>query len=156
MTLNVDWTQAYPIAEAERSRFVYIDPSTIPGYLSLSSGTLSGYFRGKKYAVLTYPIQTEPISTVPLNPNTMVVNSSTYNALAYQVNYDPQISYLEFFNNSNSYTYLILSATDYATTTALGIPIFPNTLYTIVRNINTITFAPISANTNLRIMGHYR
>lgn len=156
--MSVDFSQGYAPAQAERGRFVVIDPTTLTNLPSASQG---------RYAVLTYNIGTStgspgtsattPIYTVAVNPNTLYVASSTYWNQAYSFTPPAALQSIEIYNNSNNTTvFFLASSVTHATLSSYGMPIGSYSYYSLANtSIANFTICA-SPSADVRIMGFYK
>ena len=96
------------------------------------------------------------VSTIALAANRTYIASGTYGATAVPVT-GLNLSLLEIFNASGNTAYVLLSATsDFDDLSSVGIPITPSAFYSIEREISEFTLGADDANSDLRVIGHYR
>jgi hypothetical protein len=209
---DVIWDQAYPIAEAERSKFVPIDTSTLTNYPSSGRG---------KHAVITYNMGSDPgapgasssnpsfVSLVDTDgepvtisenvggtgvnainvriaesvttlsafqidatgvsgldiqasikyPDTTVYQSVTVPANTLStITFPRQMLVVETFNNSQDNTlYIGFNSTTLAVLSSTGLPIQPESFYSIDRMTTNIYLGNASSSPiDARVIGHYR
>ena len=179
---DVKFDQTYSPAEATRGSWAPIDGSTIS--LSPSSrgryaqlnyivgaeeGALSLSLSGSTVVLpvstinIDEPlrIENEPGDTIAVTkevPNSVYNESLTLSANHTKViNFASSIMTIEIYNNSNNSIYYLPYSTTTATVSTDGLPITSKTYYSIDRTIDDITLLnDNAANTNVRILGHYK
>ncbi len=151
--------QAYTPAEAERGKFVVVNPSTLSamGYPSGGYG---------KYAMLTYNIGTNttvpgasssnPLFVTQAGTNTVTVSTVSFNNTLSSIVFSPPIVFLEVYNNDASnklyISYETLSTV--STLTARGLPISAQGYYSIERTISNLVIGSNIPITDARVFGH--
>jgi len=152
--MNVLWNQSYSPAEAERSKFIPLDTSTISSY------PLSG--RGKN-AVLTYQVGSESGSTsaaptyiTPVLSNLTEIKSIVLsNYTVTSINFNPVIQTIELYNNGSNICYFAYETLTLNNLTAVGMPLGSECFYSIDRTITTFCIGSLSGS-DVRIFGHYK
>jgi len=154
---NVIWDKAYPIAEAERSKFVEIDKDSIPDYPEEGRG---------KWAVLTYDMSPQqPISlSGDMSVAVEIPNSSNYYPVTISPNSISTVTFLnnpctvEVFNNSDTQTvYVGFNNTTLATLSAAALPLLPKAFYSIQRATQKAYIGNASGESvNVRVISHYK
>jgi hypothetical protein len=140
---EVKWDQAYPIAEAERSKFIPIDTSTITDYPSAGRG---------KHAVLTYNIGSDPGApgADPLNPSYIQLVDDDGEAVTITENItDPYGGSVNALNVRIAESVTTLSAFQIDATGISGLDIqasikYPNATYYKPVTINPASIATIT------------
>ena len=153
-----NFDRTYPIAEAERGKFV---PLTIADLTTngMSASALSAS-RGR-YALITYQLNSPTISGATIEtqvPDANEVHSLTIAPTAVSaVAFTNPSSLIEIYNNSSgNNVYLYYAATDYVTLSAQGMIIEPGTYFSIEREATSIWVgADGPTSTDIRIFSHY-
>jgi hypothetical protein len=141
--MSVDFSQSYPPSIAEDGKFVVINPSTLTGLPSASTG---------RFAVLTYNIGTA-IGSV--SGNSIYVASGTYNTNVTTLTPPAPLQKLEIYNTTSSSTvYFLASATTAGNVTSFGMPIPANTYYTLNAPVATLSLCA-TTTVNVRVIGYY-
>ena len=151
MAITPDFSQGYPTAEAERGKFVVLDPSTITGLPSGSRG---------KYAVLTYNVNgsgSNGGSVVEIaQPSNIEIKSQSINTTREVISFAQSVRRIEIFNtNPQSTIYVSLNpdlTTDFDTLTSIGMPI--ERYYSTDFQTDKIAIGATESS-DVRIIGHF-
>jgi len=149
MSINPIWNLEHSVSEAERGKFIPLDMSTTTAYPSSGRG---------KFAILVYDVGTASLSgsSASVLPNSTQNYSGTlYCCAVSSLVFSPAIKNLEIYNNSSNYAYINWNLVTYNTLVSAGLPIPGGSFYSIDRSIATLYIGANSANTDLRIMGHF-
>lgn len=169
--MNVLWNQTYPIAEAERGKFVPIDPADLStlGYPATGRGRYAElvYVAGGQVS-LNGVISADLIEIENVNVSStvssiqMLPNTTTYQSITLSTNtssiitFSPKVTLLEVFNDdSSNKAYLSLETTTFANLTSQGLPILPTSYYSIERDTTQAIIGSVAGAT-VRVIGHRR
>jgi len=142
MSIVAKFDTGYAIAEAERSKFVPLDTSTITGLPSSSRG---------KCAVLVY--QVNSTDSLLASVATSYGITLTANQLS-TVTFNPVASFVEIYNNSDNNIYFSYdTAITFPVLTSTGMVINSAVYFTISRPVTSLVVGSVGA-TDVRILAH--
>lgn len=147
MSIQVDFTKGYPTAEAERGKFVVIDPSTITDLPSGSRG---------RYALLVYNVNGGDVEVdIPTLTGVDIKSTNITNNLT-TITFDQPVQRVEIFNtNPASIVYLSLvssAVSTFAQLTSTAMPV--ERFYSADFETSSIAIGATEAS-DVRIIGHF-
>ena len=162
MTIQADFSKAYPPSQAENGKFVYLDPNTIPNYPTVftNSDGLTGIPSMGRYAQLVYSVGGDTSGTILSGglPNATTENLITFSTNASSViTFTPAVTLMEVSNRSAGSIYISYAnpVTSFVTLTAAGLEIAKGSFYSIERTVTNVTIGSVAGG-NVVVFGHYK
>lgn len=159
---TVKWDKGYPVAEAERGKFVPIDTSTINDYPSGGRGKYAqlSYIVGGNIEVDGIELGDVDIDVEDFTPtNTVYANVTVPANDSIKVEFSSTARTVELFNNNDSTTVFVhFNSSTLATITSEGLPLQPEAFYSVDRHTNTFYIGNPDTNesVDVRVIGHYK
>lgn len=152
MSIVAKFDTSYAIAEAERSKFVPLDPATIDGLPATSRGkcaVLTYVVNGVEAAVVQSLTALTPLDTVPKSYGlTLTANQSA------TITFNPVASFVEIYNNSDNKFYFSYDTTiTYPVLTSTGMVINSAVYFTISRHVTSLVVGSVDGS-DIRILAH--